>query len=306
MDLLSRMRVFTAVVDAGSFVGAAEKLELSPGVVTRHVAQLEAHLGVRLLNRTTRRLSLTGSGTDYFQRADQILGLIQDAESAVAQESALPRGTLRVTAPSILGIHHLDRAIAEYVRRHPGVEVDLSISERVVDLVEEGFDLAVRVSKAIAPGLVARRLAPVRLAVCASPGYLKRHGTPKAPDDLADHNCLFYSGSTYRNNWLFRRDGAEKTVQVAGTVHSNNGDVLVNAAVEGLGIVYEPTLLVYEALRQRRLVRVLPDWETEEYSLFAVYANRRFLPPKVRVFIDFLVGRFGPEPYWDAAPGRKR
>src|SRR5262249_52627606 len=174
IDLVTGMRVFTAVVDAGSFAGAAEKLDLSRGMATRYLAQLEAHLGVRLLNRTTRKLSLTESGGDYYQRAGQILGLIDDAECAAAQQASVPRGTLRVTAPSIFGIPHLDRAVAEYVRRYSGVEVDLSLSERVVDLVDEGVDLAIRVAREIAPGLVARRIAPVRLVVCASPAYLKK------------------------------------------------------------------------------------------------------------------------------------
>ena len=305
MDLVTRMRVFTAVVDVGSFAGAAKNFDLSPSMATRYVAQLEAHLGARLLNRTTRKLSLTETGGDYYQRANQILGLIEDAEGSAAQKSALPRGTLRVTTPSVFGIHHLDRAIVEYLRRHPGVEVDLSTTERIVDLVEEGFDIAVRVARSIAPGLLARRLAAAPMVACASPAYLKKHGTPNSPDDLVGHNCLFYSGSISPNNWPFRRKGEENTAQVSGSLHSNNGDVLLNAAIEGLGVVYEPAFLVGEALRQRRLVPILPDWETVEFSVFAVYANRKFLPPKVRSFIDFLAERFGDRSYWDFGVKRK-
>ncbi|MGE5338183.1 MAG: LysR family transcriptional regulator [Gemmatimonadota bacterium] len=298
-DLVAAMRVFTAVVEAGSFAGAADKLELSRGMATRYVAQLEAHLGVRLLNRTTRRLSLTQAGGDHYQRATQIIGLVEDAERSAAQEAAIPRGTLRVTTPAVFGIHHLDRAVAAYVQRYPGVEVDVSISERMVDLVDEGFDLAVRVTRDIAPGLIARRLSRARLAACAAPAYLKKHGVPGAPEDLARHNCLFYSHSSYRNEWRFRREGEERTVRVSGNLRSNIGDVLMNAAINGLGVIYEPTFLVHEALRQKRLIRILPDWEPDEFSLFAVYPNRKFLPPKVRSFIDFLAERFGPEPYWD-------
>jgi DNA-binding transcriptional LysR family regulator len=301
IDIAAGMRVFTAVVEAESFAGAAEKLDLSRGMATRYVAQLEAHLGVRLLNRTTRSLSLTEAGTDFYQRATQIIHLIEDAEGAVAQAASIPRGTLRVTTPSIFGSRHLDRAISEYVARHSGVEVDLSMSERLVDLVDEGFDLAIRVAtKELAAGLIARRIAPVRMAACASPAYLKRHGAPKSPEELIGHNCLFYAHSSYRNDWRFKRRGATRIVRVSGNFRSNSGDVLMNAAIEGLGVIYEPTFLTYEALRQKQLVRVLPNWEAEEFSLFAVYPNRKFLAPKVRSFIDFIAERFGPEPFWDA------
>jgi len=299
IDIANAMKVFTAVVEAASFAKAADRLELSRGMATHYVAQLEAHLGVRLLHRTTRRLSLTEAGTNYCQRATHILSLIEDAGTEAAQGATVPRGTLRVTTSAIFGARHLDRAVAEYVRNNPQVEVDLVINERLVDLIEEGFDLAVRVSKEIAPGLVARRLAPVRMAVCASPAYLKKHGVPKSPEDLEHHNCLFYARPTNRSEWRFWRKGIECTVEVRGNLRSNNGDVLMNAAIDGLGVIYEPTFLVHEPLRQKRLVRVVPDWEPEEFSVFAVYPHRRFLPPKVRSFIDFLAGRFGPEPFWD-------
>jgi len=306
IDIAAGMRVFTAVVEAESFAGAAEKLELSRGMATRYVAQLEAHLGVRLLNRTTRSLSLTEAGSDFYQRATQIINLIEDAEGAVAQAAATPRGTLRVTCPPIFGTFHLGRAIAEFAQRHPGVEVDLSMSERLVDLVDEGFDLAVRVATSdLAAGLVARRLGPVRMVACASPAYLKKHGMPKSPEALVDHNCIFYAHSSYRNDWRFKHKDGKRTVRVSGNFRSNSGDVLMNAAIEGLGIIYEPTFLTYEALRQKQLVRVLPDWEAEEFSLYAAYPSRKFLPPKVRTFIDFLAERFGPEPYWDVDVKRK-
>lgn len=199
LDLALALRVFSAVVDAGSFAGAADRLDLSRGMATRYVAQLEAHLGVRLLNRTTRSLSLTPPGNDYYLRARQILGLIDDADASVRSEAAMPRGTLRVTTPSIFGIRHLTRANAEFVRLHPQIEIDLSISERIVDLVEEGFDCAIRVTRSVAPGLIARKLAPARLITCAAPSYVKAQGMPAVPEDLARHACLFYSGSTYRN-----------------------------------------------------------------------------------------------------------
>ena len=299
IDVVASMRVFAAVVEAESFAGAADKLDLSRGMATRYVAQLEKHLGVRLLNRTTRTLSLTAAGSDYYQRTVQILGMVEEAETSAARESAVPRGILRVTAATVLCTRHLYRAVADYVQRYPNVEVEVIANERFVDLVDEGFDLAVRVSTAIAPGLVARRLAPSRMAACAAPAYLKKRRPPKSPEDLAGHNCLIYSYASYRNDWRFRRDGVERTVRVSGNLRSNNSEVLLNAAVEGLGVMYEPTFLAYEALRQRRLLRVLPDWEPDEFSMFAVYPSRKFVSPKVRSFVDFLVERFGPEPYWD-------
>jgi len=299
IDIVAGMRVFTAVVEAGSFAGAADKLDLSRGMATRYVAQLEAHLGVRLLHRTTRKLSLTEAGGDYFQRATQILAMVEEAESLAAQEASLPRGTLRIATSVGFGVRHMDRAITEYLQRYPGVEVDLTLNDRVVDLVEEGFDLAVRVAKQIDPGLVARRLTRARTVACASPGYLKRHGTPKSPVQLTGHNCLTFAYSSLQNDWRFRRKNVERTVRVSGNLRGNNGDILVSAAIEGLGVILEPTFLVFEALRQKRLVRILSDWEADEFSVFAVYPNRKFLPPKVRSFIDFLADRFGPEPYWD-------
>lgn len=295
------MRVFTAVVDAGSFIGAAEKLELSRGMATRYLSQLEAHLGVRLLNRSTRRLSLTEAGNDYYQRAVQVLGMVEEAESSVAQQAARPRGTLRVTSSVAFGIHHLGWAITEYLQKYPDVQIDVTLNDRIVDLIEEGFDLAIRVAADIDPGLIARKITYARIVACASPGYLRQHGVPAAPDDLAGHNCLSYVYGHPDNEWRFRRRGVERAVRVTGNLRGNNGDILLNAAIEGLGVILHPTFLAYAALREKKLVRILDDWETDDLGVYAVYPNRKFLPPKVRSFIDFLAERLGPEPYWDFA-----
>ena len=300
IDIVAGMRVFTAVVEAGSFAGAADKLDLSRGMATRYVAQLEAHLGVRLLNRTTRKLSLTEAGVDYYQRATQVLAMVEEAESSVAQEASVPRGALRMTTSMGFGVPHLGRAITEYLRRYPGVEVELTLNERAVDLVEEGFDLSVRIAAQIDPGLVARRLTGVRTVACASPGYLKKRGMPESPEQLIGHNCMTYAHANWQNEWRFRQNGVERRVRISGNLRGNNGNILVDAAIEGLGVILEPNFLVFEALRQKRLVRILSDWETDQLSVFAVYPNRKFLPPKVRSFIDFLADRFGPEPYWDS------
>lgn len=262
------------------------------------MAQLEEQLSVRLLHRTTRKLSLTEEGSDYYQRVLQILASIEDAELSATRGKADPRGILRITTASGFGIDHLDRAVIAYLQSFPNVEIKVMTSERFVDLLDEGFDLAVRIAKQIAPGLIARRIAPVDIIVYASPEYRKLHDTPASPRELVEHNCLFYSSSTYRNKWRFCREGEEQVVEVKGNFHVNSGNILLTAAIAGMGILYEPDFLVYESIRQKRLVKVLEDWETDEFSLFAVYANRQFLPLKVRSFIDFLVDYFRPRPYW--------
>jgi DNA-binding transcriptional LysR family regulator len=298
-DTLAGMRVFTAVVDAGSFAKAAEKLDLSRGMTSRYVAQAEAHLGVRLLNRTTRRLSLTEAGNDYYQRATQVLALVAEAEQAASREAAEPRGTLRVNASVAFGARHMGGLISAYLQRCPQVRVDLTLNDRVVDLVEEGFDVAVRIARRIDPGLVARRIAPARMIACASPAYLRRSGAPKAPADLVGHNCLTYAYAGTQNEWRFIRGKREQTVKVGGTLHANNGDILSRAAADGLGVIVQPTFLIDELLREKKLMRVLEGWEADSLTIFAVYPSRQFLAPKVRSFIDFMVTHFGDKPYWD-------
>ena len=299
IDVLAGMRVFTTVVDLGSFAKAAEKLDLSRGMTSRYVAQVESHLGVRLLNRTTRRLSITEAGNDYYQRATQVLAMAEDAERAASREAVEPRGTLRVNTSVAFGARHLGEAINAYLRRYAKVKVDMTLNDRMVDLVEEGFDLAVRIAGRIDPGLVARPITRARIVACASPDYLKTHGMPKSPSDLARHNCLTYAYAGLQNEWHFTRRGRDYKVQVAGNLHGNNGAILCSAAAAGLGVILQPTFLAYEALRTKRLVRILDGWQADELTIYAVYPNRQFLPLKVRSFIDFLVERFGPNPYWD-------
>ena len=296
MDILTGMRVFTAVVDLGSFAKAAEKLDLSRGMTSRYVAQVETHLGIRLLNRTTRRLSLTEAGNDYYQRATQVLAMVEEAERAATQEAAEPRGTLCINAPVTFGARHLGEAIHKYLKRYPQVKIDMTLNDRVVDLVEERFDLAVRIARQIDPGLVARPITRARMVACASTDYIKIHGMPKSPSDLAQHNCLSYA---YSNDWHFTRRGRDCMVKVTGNLLGNNGDIICNAAAAGLGVIVQPTFLIYELLRTKKLVRILKGWEADVLTVYAVYPNRQFLPPKVRSFIDFLVEHFGVYPYWD-------
>jgi len=295
MDIIASMRVFTTVVSTGSFAGAAEKLGLSRGMATRHVAQLEERLGLRLLNRTTRKLSLTEAGADYHERALQIMALMDEAESAAEERAGSPRGTLRVATSVGLGVLGMGRIIAAFLTKYPELKVDLVLSDRVVDLVEEGFDLAIRMGPKVDPGLIARKISDVALIVCASPAYLQRRGIPTLPRDLSSHDCLTYAYSTQETEWPFAQDGVEEKVRVAGNFRANNGNVLTNAAIEGLGIVRQPRYLVADALDQGRLVRVLPAWDAGSHTVNAVYPSRQFLPTKVRALIDFMVQQFQDE-----------
>lgn len=299
VDLLTSMRVFTSVVEAGSFAAAADKLALSRAMVTRHVAQLEAHLGARLLHRTTRRLSLTEAGAEYQRRVEQILAMVQEAADVAGEHARVPSGTVRVATSVAFAHAHLRPAIAGFLERYPGIQLELALSERRADLVEEGIDVAVRVAMSIEPGLVARRLARVRTLLCAAPSYLERHGTPRTPGDLLAHNCMLYAHKDWRSEWHFRRGTELQSICIRSNLRANGGSVQVGLAVDGLGLVLEPEFLVCDALASGALVRVLPQWQTPELSLFAAYPERRHLPLKVRCFIDGLAEAFSPTPPWE-------
>lgn len=302
-DLLAAMRVFTTVVDQGSFAAAAAKLEMSRAMASRHVALLEEHLGARLMHRTTRSLSLTEAGTEYHRRATQVLAMAQEAADIASRHASAPSGQLRVATSIAFGERHLEAALVGFLRRHPGIQVDLAMSEKRVNLIEEGFDVAVRLAGSIEPGLVARRIARVRTLLCAAPSYLQAHGTPRAPADLVHHNCMPYAHKDWRAEWHFRRGKAQETVAITGNLRVGGGSVLVGAAVGGLGLVLEPEFLVCEALARGELVRVLPQWDTPELTLYAVYPERRHLPLKVRAFVDWLLQAFGDPPYWERWEG---
>jgi DNA-binding transcriptional LysR family regulator len=291
-DVLTGMRVFTTVVDLASFAKASERLDLSRGMTSRYVAGVEARLGVRLLNRTTRRISMTEAGREYYQRASEILALVEQAEDAAGQSASQPRGVLRLSAPVAFGQQTLGPILDAFLSQYPEVELDLNLSDRMVDLVEEAIDLAIRITRRPDPQLIARPLASARMFLCASPRYLRRHGTPATPADLSRHNCLTYTYSGTRTTWRMARNGKEVAIPVSGTCRSNNGELLARAATSGLGIVFEPSFIVAEALRTRKLVRLLPGWESDPFTIYAVYANREFLPLKVRSLIDFLVASF--------------
>ncbi|MDN3556804.1 LysR family transcriptional regulator [Halomonas maura] len=299
MDRIDAMRAFITVVAEGGFTRAAERLEMSPQLVSKYVSQLEQHLGVRLLNRTTRKIHLTEAGTRYHQRAQQVLTDIDDMEHQLGDLQTQAQGLLRISAPVSFATHHLAPLLSDFQRAHPAVGIDLQLNDRKVDIVEEGFDIALRIGHLKSSSLIAKRIAPVRLVMCASPGYLKRHGTPRHPEDLKTHCYLRYSYMEQEAGesvvrWLPGRDQ-----HPGGDLISNNGDVLVAAAIAGAGIALQPTFISGAAIKAGKLRIILAEHEPEPMSLYAVYAHRQLLASKVRCFVDFLDGYFGTSPYWD-------
>ena len=296
------MQVFAQVVETGSFAKAAERLALSTSAASRYVAELEAHLQTRLLHRTTRRVSLTESGRAFYERTVQLLADLAEAEEEASSAVTVPRGTIRLTTSVNFGVRHAAPAIAAFLAEHRDVRFDVSLSDRIVDLVEEGFDLAIRIGAPAADNLVARKLGETRLVPCASPGYLAEHGAPKTPEELAAHDCFTYEYVSPRHLWRFRdRSGAERTVRVSGRLHSNNGDLLAEAAASGAGIVFEPAFIVGPEVRAGRLVPLLQDFEPPPVPIYALYPSRKHLSAKVRRFVEFLVERFSHAQDWSAA-----
>ena len=299
MDRFTNMEVFARVAEVKGFSEAARRLGQSKSSVSKHVSALENHLGVRLLNRTTRRLSLTEAGVAYYDWCRRIAADMEAAEESVTRLHAEPRGNLKVNAPMSFGWQHLAPIIPEFLERHPHVTVDMVMDDRIVDLIEERFDLAVRITRLADSSLIARRIASTRRIVCASPDYLTKHGVPRTPADLAHHNCLNRSHGPQDNRWRFLGPGGEYTVRVSGNFWSNSGDALRTAALAGLGVLPCPSFMVGEDLRAGRLVVVLEDYRQPDLPIHAVYPHQRHVTAKLRVFIDYLVEKFGPDPYWN-------
>lgn len=299
MDRIDAMRAFVTVVTENTFTRAADRLDMSPQLVSKYVSQLEEHLGVRLLNRTTRRVHLTEAGTRYCQHAQQILEDIDDMEHQLGHLQQEARGTLRISAPVSFAIQHLAPVLCGFQQAHPSVDIDLQLNDRKVDIVEEGFDIALRIGQLKSSSLIAKRIAPVRLVVVASPEYLATKGTPECPDDLKSHRFLRYSymemdPSQPIFEWL-RVDRPERHADLV----CNNGDVLVQSAIAAAGITIQPTFICGAAIAEGRLRTILPGYEPKPLALYAVYAHRKLLASKVRSFIDYLEGCFGDPPYWD-------
>jgi DNA-binding transcriptional LysR family regulator len=298
MDRLRAFEVFVSVVSRQGFARAAEALDTSPANVTRYVAELEAHLGTRLLNRHSRKLSLTESGEALYERARAILADVDEAEAVSSSATVRPQGRLRINAPLSFGLLHLAPRWPLFAQRHPAVELDVALIDRVVDVVDEGFDLAIRISRAGSATHAARRLATSRNVVCASPAYLREHGAPATPADLARHACVVYThvGSEWH---LLSEDGKPHVVRVRAVMQTNNGDTATAAALAGLGIVWQPTFLIGTHLRAGSLVPLLPGFRVPDIDILAVYPSRRHLGAKVRAMIDFLAEEFSGVPPWD-------
>lgn len=299
MDRLHSMEVFRRVAEEGGFSAAGRSLGLSKSVVSKQVQALEQHLGVRLLNRTTRRLSLTEAGQRYLERCVAILDELEDAERAVTELSANPRGILRVNVPVAFGLLHLAPLLPEFLRRYPELEMEVTLNDRFVDLVEEGFDAAVRITRLEDSTLIARRLAPCRGWICAAPAYLERRGRPQRPEELSRHNCLIYAYARQTKEWrLADAQGHEYRVPVHGKLRANNGELLLEAACQGEGIVLMPDFIAYQAVRDGRLVRLLREYTAMDINVYAVYPYTRHVSAKVRVFVDYLAEKLGRNAAW--------
>ncbi len=294
MTQLTDIAVFIRVVERGSFTAAADDLELSKAAVSKYVTRLEADLGARLLNRTTRKLTLTEAGEMLFRGASGAIAELATAEAGVRELSGQPRGRLRVTVPVLFGTEFLAPRLCEFLRDYPDIELDLELENRVVDLVAERFDVGIRMTTLSDSSMVARRLADVALVTAATPAYLAEHGTPRTPADLRDHDCLVYSVVSSPSEWHYRNpQGGTDTAKVSGNYRCNSDQMLKRAALEGHGVLRMPELFIADELRDGRLVRILEDYDLAPFTLAAVYPTRRNLAPKARVFVEFLARYFG-------------
>lgn len=298
MDRLQAMDVFVRVAEAGSFTAVADHLNVARSAITRQIAGLEAHLGTKLLARSTRRLSLTSSGIAYLEKCREILALVEAAEGDLAGEKRAPRGPIRVSVPMSFGIRHLVPMVSDFVTTYPEVTVDLEFSDRRVNLIEGGMDFAVRISQQIDANQVIRRLSVSEMSVVAAPAYLERHGRPQHPDELIGHECLVYTLAP-SSGWRFRIDGETRTVPIKGRMHMNNGDALLEASIRGLGVTYQPTFITSQAVQAGLLEELLADYSVTQLYIYAVFPGSRYVPHRVRVLVDYLAERLGPVPYWD-------
>ena len=300
MDNLSGMAVFAQVVEARSFTGAARRLGMSKAAVSKQVSRLEERLGARLLNRTTRRLSLTEVGAAFYERCARIVAEAEEAELAVTRLNEKPRGTLRVDVPVDFGIQYLAPLLPPFMLANPELKVDMSFNDRFVDLVDEGHDLAVRIGQLPDSSLIARKLAESGSVICAAPEYWNRHGRPSHPSELANHNCFAYSYLATGNEWRLRGPEGDVAVRVSGSLTANNGGMLRQAAVAALGVVATPVFMACDDLRAGRLEPVLRDYEPPTRGIHAVYPHNRHLSAKVRAFVDYLAEALNPAPWADA------
>jgi len=299
MQDLERMAIFARVVETKSFSAAARRLGLSKSLVSKHVSQLEKSVGARLLNRTTRNMSLTEAGAVFYDHCARIVEELEEAKLAVGRLHSEPRGVLKLSASVAFGTLHIAPALPEFLARHPEVSIDMVITDRFVDMAEEGYDLAIRIAKDPGQNLVARRLAGVNRRMCATPEYFARRGVPRVPEDLLQHNCLTYTHFNPQDPWRLQGPAGEISVPASGNLRLNDDEALAQAVLGGLGVGLLPTFIIGQELQSGRLQAVLSEYVALERQIYSVYLPNRHLSAKVRAFIDFLLARFGPEPYWD-------
>jgi DNA-binding transcriptional LysR family regulator len=297
MDRFQEMRVFAAVVEAGSFTGATHTLDMSKAAVSRYVGELEERLGLRLLHRTTRKLSPTTEGEIFYARCRELLDNLDEAEAEVTSRSGEATGLLKVNVPVTFGLMHLAALWPAFLARHPKLSIDITLSDRVADLVEEGFDIAVRIGQLSASSLISRKLASTRMVLCASPEYLQRRGAPGRPEELLHHDVISYSLFSTGENWSFKGPDGDTSVKVIPRVRTNSGDTCRAAALQHQGVILQPTFIVGADLAQGSLQEIMPAYRSVELGIHAVYPSRKFVSPKVRLLIDFLVEAFA-APAW--------
>lgn len=294
MDKLTSMNVFVRVAKAGSFAGGARELDISRAMATKHIMQLESSLGTRLFNRTTRSLSLTDVGASYLERCQQVLQDVEEMEAAVTHLQTEPRGVLKISAPPVIGATHITRAIAEFLKIHSDLTVDLILQSSPGDMIDEGIDIAIYLGALDDTSMVARKLASSSMIVCGSPDYLARHGIPEKPEDLLEHSCLVNWASAPRNKWHFKSDAGNVTIAVTGRMQANVADALRLAAIEGLGLVMLASYVVSRDIEKGKLKAVLENYTLPPLDIHAVYPHRKYLSAKVRRFLEFLQDWLGP------------
>lgn len=306
MDKLNGMTAFAKVVALGSYAEAGRALGLTRSAVSKSVMELEQILGARLLDRTTRRVSATEAGRAYYERCIDILARIEETEHQVSRLHDQPAGTLRMNAPMSFGVRHLAPILADFMASHPNLKLELTLNDRFIDPIEEGFDVTIRIGVLADSSLIARRLAPARRVLVASPSYLDSHGEPAHPEDLAQHRCLSYGHTTALQRWQLMHDGRPERFAINSVLCSNNGDVLRTAAIAGQGIALLPTFLVGPDITAKRLRVVLPKSPAEPLAIFAIYAPNRYLAAKTRLVIDHLAARLGETPDWESWDNPKK
>jgi DNA-binding transcriptional LysR family regulator len=297
LDKFQEMKTFVGVVDAGSFVKASETLAMSKPAVSRYVIELESRLGVRLLHRTTRKLSLTEEGELFYARCNNLLLDVAEAEAEITARSGEAVGLIKINAPVTFGILHLGRVWGQFRRQHPSVTLDVTVSDRIVDLVDEGFDIAIRIASLPSSSLISRKLATTRMVLCASPKYLKKAGKPKHPHELVDHSVLAYSYWSTRDEWEFNSPAGKVSVKTKPFMHSNSGDICRAGALDDQGIILQPTFLIGQDLQSGALVEILPEFRSLELGIYVMYPTRKHVSPKVRLLIDHLLKEFK-KPSW--------